>query len=269
MLFPMSPEVLHGIELGRIGRQEFQLDVAALGFDPVADQTAAMGLQPVPDDQQSAPGEMLAETFEESDNLGCADGTFDQLEVDVPERDACHRGELVPGEAVLQDRRLASGCPGSDAMGPFADPGFVYEDDGSALPGAVFFSACQRLVFQCRMAASSRWMARPLGRWQEKFSPLSNRQTPYSEYRLPLIVSIAFNPAGEDHRRFTNELHAPLLAPFRGMDGYLIRSLEHRRIRESSDVHRSSCRCRGFDFRDVCSRGRHRSICRGQEFSRP
>ncbi len=134
---------------------------------------------------------------------------------------------------------------------------------------AQFFSACQRLVFQCRMAASSRWMARPLGRWQEKFSPLSNRQTPYSEYRLPLIVSIAFNPAGEDHRRFTNELHAPLLAPFRGMDGYLIRSLEHRRIRESSDVHRSSCRCRGFDFRDVCSRGRHRSICRGQEFSRP
>jgi hypothetical protein len=50
MLFPMSPEVLHGIELGRIGRQEFQLDVAALGFDPVADQTAAMGLQPVPDE---------------------------------------------------------------------------------------------------------------------------------------------------------------------------------------------------------------------------
>ncbi len=160
MLFPMSPEVLHGIELGRIGRQEFQLDVAALGFDPVADQTAAMGLQPVPDDQQFAPGEMLAEAFEESDNLGCADGTFDQLEVDVPERDTCHRRELVPGEAVLQDRRLASGCPGSDAMRPFADPGFVYEDDDPALPGAVF------LVPASAWSSNTEWRPHRAG-WRD------------------------------------------------------------------------------------------------------
>ncbi len=43
-------------------------------------------------------------------------------------------------------------------------------------------------------------MARPLGRWQEKFSPLSNRQTPDSEYRLPLIVSISRPTRANVHR---------------------------------------------------------------------
>ena len=70
-------------------------------------------------------------------------------------------------------------------------PGWIYEDDGSALFGAVFFSVGHRFVFHWRMACSSRLMARPLGRWQEKFSPLSSRHTPDFEYRLPLIFSMS------------------------------------------------------------------------------
>ena len=76
-------------------------------------------------------------------------------------------------------------------MWPLAHTGLIYEDDGSALFGAVFFSVGHRFVFQWRMACSSRLMARPLGRWQEKFSPLSSRHTPDSEYRLPLIFSMS------------------------------------------------------------------------------
>ena len=175
-------------------------DVAAEGFDVVAHQAAAMRLQAIPDDEQRVPGEMAFEALEEGDDLGRADGAFDQLEVDVPEADARHCRELVPGEAVLQHRGLASGRPGAHAVGPFADSRLVYEDDDSALFGAVFFSAGQRFFFQCRTAFSSRWMARPLGRWQEKFNPLSSRHAPDSEYRLPLIFSISLPTRASVHR---------------------------------------------------------------------
>ena len=100
----------------------------------------------------------------------------------------------------MQDGRLASGCPGSNAVWPLAHTGLIYEDDGSALSDAVFFSAGQRLVFQWRMACSSRLMARPLGRWQEKFSPFSSRQTPDSEYRWPLIFSMSLPTRESVHR---------------------------------------------------------------------
>ncbi len=85
-------------------------------------------------------------------------------------------------------------------MGPFADSGFVYEDDSSALFGVVVFSAGQRFFFQCRMAFSSRWMVRPLGRWREKFSPLSSCHAPDSAYRLPLILSISLPTRASVHR---------------------------------------------------------------------
>ncbi len=50
------------------------------------------------------------------------------------------------------------------------------------------------------MAASSRFLARPLGRWQEKFSPLSSRHTPDCEYRLPLIFSMSLQTRPRVHR---------------------------------------------------------------------
>ena len=60
------------------------------------------------------------------------------VEVDIPEGDAGHRGELVPSEAILQDGRLASVCQSSNAVRPLAHTGLIYENDGSALSGAVF-----------------------------------------------------------------------------------------------------------------------------------
>ena len=47
VLFPMSPQVLDRIELWRIGRQEFKLDVAAFALDVAGDLAAAMGLQTI------------------------------------------------------------------------------------------------------------------------------------------------------------------------------------------------------------------------------
>jgi hypothetical protein len=200
VLFPMSPQVLDRIELWRIGRQEFKLDVAAFALDVAGDLAAAMGLQTIPNDEELAGSEMALKIFEKGDDFGRADGAFDKLEVDVLESDARHGRELVPCEAVLQDRRLAFRRPGANAVRPFAHPGLVDEDDGSAFSRAVFFSAGQRFFFQCEMAASSRFLARPLGRWQEKFSPLMSRHTPDSEYRLELIFSISLPTRASVHR---------------------------------------------------------------------
>ena len=67
-----------------------------------------MGLQAIPNDEEFAAAEMAAEIFEKGDEFGGADGAVDELEVDIPEGDARHGGELVPCEAVLQDRRCGS-----------------------------------------------------------------------------------------------------------------------------------------------------------------
>lgn len=65
---------------------------------------------------------------------------------------------------------------------------------------AQFFSAGQCFVFHRRIAFSSRLMARPLGRRQEKPRPLSSRHTPDSEYRLPPIFSISLPTRASVHR---------------------------------------------------------------------
>ena len=72
--------------------------------------------------EKFAAAEMAAEIFEEGDEFGGANGAVDELEVDIPEGDARHGGELVPCEAVLQDRRLAFGCPGSTRCGRSLTP---------------------------------------------------------------------------------------------------------------------------------------------------
>jgi hypothetical protein len=110
VLLPMGPQVLDRIELWRVGREEFKLYVAAFALDVVGDLAAAMGLQTIPNDEEPAGSEMAPKIFEKGDDLGRADGAFDELEVDVPESDARHGGELVPCEAILQTGVLPLGA---------------------------------------------------------------------------------------------------------------------------------------------------------------
>jgi hypothetical protein len=81
MLRPMSPQVFDGIEFGCVGRQKLQLDIAAC-VDVIADQTAATGLQKIPNDEEFAAGELAAEIFEEGDKFGSANRAVDELEID-------------------------------------------------------------------------------------------------------------------------------------------------------------------------------------------
>src|ERR1700756_4206308 len=143
---------------------------------------------------------MPSQRSEEGNDLRCSHCPLYQLEVDVPEADTRDRRQLVPSEAVLQHRGLALGRPRPHTMRPLRDARFVYEDNDAAFSGSLFLSAGQLLVFHRRTAASSRCMARPLGRWLEKPSRLSRRHTPDSQYRWPVSVSISLPTRPKVHR---------------------------------------------------------------------
>jgi hypothetical protein len=81
-----------------------------------------------------------------------------------PERHGHGDGELLPIEGMDQDRRFAAWRPGAADRRPLGDPTFVLEDDPGAATPSVFFTAGQRAVIQCWIAASFRSLARLAGR---------------------------------------------------------------------------------------------------------
>lgn len=176
VLLPMSPEILDGIQLGRVARQVLQRDPAALRGDIVAHDVAAVGLEAIPNDEQLA-REMALQVGEKLDNLRPFDRVGEEPEVEAPPRDAGDRREQVPVEVVLQDRRLPAGGPRPAAVRPLGQSALVDEDDRLPVGRSVFFNAGQRTRFQQRIAASFRSRARPVGRWQLQPSCLRRRQT--------------------------------------------------------------------------------------------
>ena len=176
MLFAMAPDIFHGVQFGGVGGKIFQFNGAALIGHEVAHQSAAMSGQAVPNNDQPF-WNMSAQVAQELDDLRPFDAAGKQLKVEVPDRQPGDGREAFPVETVLQDRRLAFGRPGAHAMRAFAQSAFVDKDDGAAFLPGLFFNAGQRFFFQCAMADSSRWMARPTGRWQLHPKARKMRQT--------------------------------------------------------------------------------------------
>lgn len=165
MLLAVTPDVFDRIEFRRVGRQKLQSDLPCLGEDVVTHQPAAMDWQPIPDDGQSA-SDVSLQVLEELDHLWSLDAPGEKAEVKVPNRNPGHGRKALPVEGVLQHRRLAARSPGAHPMGPFAQSALVHKDYGAPLLEGFFFISGQRTRFHFRMAASSRWVARPTGRWQ-------------------------------------------------------------------------------------------------------
>jgi hypothetical protein len=84
-------------------------------------------------------------------------------------------------------------------VGSFAQSAFVDKDDGSALLAGFFFMAGHRTSFQRWIAGSSRWVARPVGRWQLQPSERRMRQTCPGWYRRPVWRSIRSATRGVVH----------------------------------------------------------------------
>ena len=159
----ITPNALDRIELGGIGRQVLQGDRAALLLDVFAHESGAMSLQAVPYDQQ-LPTNRGRECLEELNYLRAPDRAREQTEVKAQPAHPGNRRQLLPAEAVLQDRCLSARSPGACAAGTFGQTRLVYEDDDSSLPRGDFFSSGHLLCFQVEIARSSRCRAWPVGR---------------------------------------------------------------------------------------------------------
>src|SRR5258708_6491359 len=135
-----------------------------------------MSARAVPNHQQLAI-QMTQEMFEKVNDLGAADGAWEQPEVKVPPGYAGHGRQSFPIEVILQHRSLSSRGPSSATMRSLAQSAFVDEDDDEPLFLGFFLISGQRLRFHCAMARSSRSMARPVGRWGLQPSCRSRRHT--------------------------------------------------------------------------------------------
>lgn len=69
-ILKIVPDLLHGIELRRVGRQELDLDFALLCFKPSPDEATAMRVEPVPDDEKLAPSLRLLSSSAEKRSRG-------------------------------------------------------------------------------------------------------------------------------------------------------------------------------------------------------
>jgi hypothetical protein len=68
---------------------------------------------------------------EKRDDLRAANGSGKQPEVKIPKVDSGDHRKGLPGEVILQHRRLSFGGPDARAVRTLAQSTFVGEDDGS------------------------------------------------------------------------------------------------------------------------------------------
>src|SRR6267143_4816214 len=108
MLFAVAPDVFHRIKLRRVGRQELQLNLAALLGDKLAHQPAAVDGQSIPNDGE-LDTEVALEVCQELDHLGSFDAADKKTKVEIPHGDSGHGRKALPVEGVLQDWSLATG----------------------------------------------------------------------------------------------------------------------------------------------------------------
>src|SRR5882672_68152 len=92
-----SPQVLDGVQVRRVRRQERHLDDAIGGVQVLAHELAAMGLQSVPDDQQRLL-QVSAQRLEELDVLLLLDRAFVQAEQTVRAAESGNDGDVRPVE---------------------------------------------------------------------------------------------------------------------------------------------------------------------------
>lgn len=176
MLLAISPDVFDRIKFRSIGWQTLQMDAAVLLRDVFPDQSAAVRGQTIPKDREQA-ADVLLEMFEKLDHLRCLDAAGEKSEVEIPNRDSCDGRKTVPVEGILQHGSLTARSPSSDAMRPLAQSAFVHKNYRAAVLKGFFLISGQRTRFHCKIAGSSRWVARPTGRWQLQPSERKIRQT--------------------------------------------------------------------------------------------
>ena len=127
MLFPVTPEVLHRVEFGCIGRKAFHPDFTVQAFQVLPHELATVCGHAVPNNEQLS-SDMTLEVFQEINHLLCPDCTGIEPKVEVPPRQSGDGRELLPVEVELQNRGLAFGTPSAYPVWLLAQAAFVDED---------------------------------------------------------------------------------------------------------------------------------------------
>lgn len=176
MLFEVSPQVFDRIEFRGVSGQPFHPEAPVALCQQRFDRLAAMNGGTIPDDQQFA-GKMPQQRLEELRGALSIDAALVDPKVELPQREAGDDRQFIPIEGLAQYRRLAARCPRTHPMWPRAQPAFIDEDDGAALPPGFFLSRGHPTRFHSAMAFSSRSIARRVGCWQLKPKPRSSLHT--------------------------------------------------------------------------------------------
>ena len=170
--FHIVPHLLGRIEVWSIPRQSLDSEPVPLAGDPIRHAPAPMRRQPIPDQQHQAVGLMLMQFRQKFDQCFTVVGARTQRKDEV--RIATVRlvdhstsdGQPLPGKAVVEHWRLASGRPSRSDRRQQGDARLVLKHDQRVLAPCAFFSCGQRWLTQRSMASSSRSTARRAGRCQ-------------------------------------------------------------------------------------------------------
>src|SRR5487761_2573017 len=140
MFLEVGPDRLDRIEFGCVGWQERDGDLPVLLFQPLANASTLVGADAVPHDQQLA-ANLALERSQELDDLLAFDRTIEEAEVEAPPGQPGDRRHLLPGEALLDDRRATLEAPSARHRALLRQPGLVDEDYRPSLATGLFFSA--------------------------------------------------------------------------------------------------------------------------------
>ena len=152
----------------RIGRQESHGKLVRVRGEKAFRGLRAMGLQPIPDDQQSRP-EAAAKVAQRIDHDGAGDRAPDVPGSQSAIRCDADNARHFPAFAdPPQLRRMPPAGPGQPRPSAEGVPGLIDQDDGKALLKRLFLSATHSCAGQRAITDSSRSRARVDGRCTEK-----------------------------------------------------------------------------------------------------
>jgi len=166
----VAPQQFDRIEFRRVPRKTLDHQPPALAVDVVLHHPALVRREAVPDQQDSLAVELAPEALEELDQCLRVVVPFQGPEEEPrlltipPKAESGGYRQLLPVEAMSQDRRLPSWRPRPAHRRSLGDAALVLEHDPRLSPLGFFFSTGQCFLFHSRIAFSLRSLARLVGR---------------------------------------------------------------------------------------------------------
>jgi hypothetical protein len=181
--FDVAPHELDRVEVRRVAGQALDREPGTLRAHVRLHRPTLVRRQSIPDQDDAATSELSLQVVQEFDEGHIVVTARARLKEKTtaaeipPERQGQGDGQLLPVEGVDQDGGGAARRPRAADRGPLRDAALVLEDDPGPSTPSVFFTAGQRVVIQCWIAASFRSLARLAGRCNVQSSAPKSRQT--------------------------------------------------------------------------------------------